>query len=192
MPESSISNLNSFIQQKRQGEFEELVLSIPDDRSFQNFVADGKVESIETFDQIEDYQKYNGFDSFIRGQKVEIRGGGRKLAEGKITRSDLNLGGTGSIRFDHNRLPEFTGSYSLDSAYPEIAKNTPDDVFTLRDMAQHFNIKSLTITPVQEDKEQDPTEPDIPEGEEPEDSQREMNPLVIYAIVAILAYVTAR
>jgi len=64
----------------------------------------------------------------------------------------------------------------------------------LRDYFKVNNISRISFSPIIEEEPEPEPEPSpgIPEGEETEDSQREMNPLVIYAIVGLIAYVIAR
>jgi len=97
------------------------------------------------------------------------------------------------IKFDnrlHNQLDELIGEYySPEERDQKAGDSTYDPDHAIPLLSPGRIVFSRNI----EEPEPEPEpSPGVPEGEEPEDSQREINPLVIYAMVGILAYVIAR
>jgi len=121
---------------------------------------------------------------------VEDLGDAYQKVRSVIKRSDR-----GALDYDSVKAQweDFRSNVTSFQDEPERVK-TPDKK-ELFDLADKISLEELEKDVLQSESEPEPEpepSPGIPEGEEPEDSQREMNPLVIYAIVGILAYVTAR
>jgi len=123
---------------------------------------------------------------------VEDLGDAYQKVRSVIKRSDR-----GALDYDSVRAQweDFRSNVTSFKDEPERVK-TPDkkELFDLADQISLEELEKDVLQPEPEPKPEPEPEPSpgIPEGEEPEDSQREINPLVIYAMVGILAYVIAR
>jgi hypothetical protein len=133
------------------------------------------------------------FQTEFNGQTVEVFSGNEKLFEDTLRvsrdRDDIEINfKKASSELRGGRNSGIRKVFREGSSVFRVSKQSDRPNFL--DTMRRAEIRSLTVKK-KTVPEPEPS-PGIPEGEEPEDSQREMNPLVIYVIVGILAYVTAR
>lgn len=202
MVKATIQNLDQLVRQFRNNENPESIRIESDDPRDLATSLDKGYDNINLFNKgYNEAEDLKEFDNYLEGRKVTLYlGTGQRLFSTKITEADLRFGGTrGKIKFNSKGFDHFEASSLRElGANIQILKGMSEaqiNDLSARDIFNRIGSDQIVARFRQREQEPDPEpepSPGIPEGEEPDDSQREMNPLVIYAIVGILAYVTAR
>ena len=207
MPNSEIKNLSELVSQYRNNQPpQKLRLEHDDPKDLASDLM-RDFSSIDLSTSFVEADDLGGFDDWLEGRDVTLfLGTGQRLFSSTIQNADHRFGASAhTLEFDSKSFDHFEARSLMKlGADIDILKGMSEETIgdlSARDIFSRIGSDQLVARFKQPEPEPEP-EPEteqepkpsqgIPEGEQPEDYQREMNPLLIYAIVGLIAYVIAR